>query len=173
MNIMMSLYFIVFALLIFVIGAPVLWILLWLLNRFCFGRRMKMWHMIAVSLCFPLLVIGLLFADIYYDPYRTSNMDKRIAKMGLDGELPKYKITNYSSDWMEGDDIQDTYSLEFKDDDVKCLIPCLDSLCFADPRWSRDGDTYTFEEVFNDDEVKKTFTINPNKRLGQYIILRW
>ena len=100
-------------------------------------------------------------------------MDQRLAKTGLEGELPKYKITDYSSDWVEGDDLLDIYTIEFKDDDVRRLIPKLDSLCQADSRWTKDGDTYTFEEVFYEDEVKKTFTINPYKQSGRYIILKW
>lgn len=100
-------------------------------------------------------------------------MDQRLAKMGLEGELPKYKITDYSSDWVEGDDLLDVYTIDFKDDDVKRLIPKLDSLCQADSRWTKDGESYTFKEAFVEAEILKTFTINPNNKTAEYRYLRW
>ena len=127
-----------------------------------------MWHRGAISLILPLLVIGLLLADIYYDPYRTSKMDRRLAKMRVNVELPKYKITDYFSDYWDGH----VYTIEFKDD-VKYLIPKLDSLCLVDSLWTKNGESYAYKIVLDEDGVTRTFSINPNNQFAEYRYLKW
>lgn len=87
----------------------------------------------------------------------------------MDVELPQYSITNYSSNYIGMDDRKDTYTIEFEDDDVKNLIPVLDSLCYTSASWIKVDDDYTYRVEFFEGEEYETFTINPICKTAEFV----
>ena len=67
------------------------------------------------------------------------------------------------------DDRKDTYTIEFEDDDVKSLIPLLDSLCTTSANWIMGVDSYTYQVEFFGGEEYETFTINPNRGTAEFV----
>lgn len=173
MNGLALLMMIIYAIIVFVVAVPILLLIFGLTNRFLLGGKMKLAYRIALSIALPLIFIGGLFAYSYYEPYRTSIMDNRLEEIGLGIKLPHYKIANYVSAFVGGDDIKDTYTMEFKDDNVKLLIPQLDSLCNTSSKWTKDNDTYIFKVEFFEYEVYETFTINPQNRTAEFVHYKW
>ena len=172
MNGMALLMFLIIAIIVLIIAVPVLLGLLWLVNRLFLGGRISFLYRLVISIVLPLLFLGGLIAYSYFEPYSTSRMNDRLEVIGVGVKLPKYKITNHVSAFAGGDDIQETYTIEFKDD-VRQLIPKLDSLCNTSENWTKDGNSYIYKVAFFEQEVEMTLTINPNSQTAEFVRVKW
>lgn len=169
MNSLAFLILIFSAIIMFVIAVPTLLLVFWLINRFLLGGKFRLLYRIVLSVVLPLLVLGGTIGYSCYEPYSTLIMNNRLEDIGMDVELPQYSITNYSSNYIGMDDRKDTYTIEFEDDDVKSLIPLLDSLCTTSANWIKGVDSYTYQVEFFDGEEYETFTINPNSGTAEFV----
>ena len=157
------------AIIMFVVAVPTLLLIFWLINRFLLGGRFKLVYRIVLSFVLPLLFLGGMIGYSCYEPYSTLIMNNRLEDIGMDVELPQYSITNYSSNYIGMDDRKDTYTIEFEDDDVKNLIPVLDSLCYTSASWIKVDDDYTYRVEFFEGEEYETFTINPICKTAEFV----
>ena len=169
MNSLAFLILIFSAIIMFVIAVPTLLLVFWLINRFLLGGKFRLVYRIVLSIVLPLLVLGGMIGYSCYEPYSTLIMNNRLEDIGMDVELPQYSITNYSSNYIGMDDRKDTYTIEFEDDDVKNLIPVLDSLCNTNANWMKGDDDYTYRVEFFEGEEYETFTINPNFGTAEFV----
>ena len=172
MNELALLMMIIYAIIVSVVAIPILLLVSWLANRFLLGGRIRLIYRVIISIVLPLLFFGGLIIYSYYEPYRTSVMDNRLKDIGLDIKLPQYKITNYVSSFVGGDDIKDTYTIEFKNN-VMQLIPQLDSLCNTNPKWTKENNSYIYKVEFFEYEVYETFAINPNNGTAEFVHYKW
>lgn len=164
---------IIYAIIVFVVAVPILLLIFWLTNKFLLGGRMKLRYRVVLSIVLPLLFLGGFIIYLYYEPYRTSIMDDRLKGMGIGIKLPQYKITNYVSSFVGGDDIKDTYTIEFKKNNVMQLIPQLESLCKTNSKWTKENNSYIYKVEFFEYEVYETFTINPSKGTAEFVHYKW
>lgn len=169
MNSLAFLILIFSAIIMFVIAVPTLLLVFWLINRFLLGGKFRLVYRIVLSVVLPLLFLGGMIGYTYYEPYSTLIMNNRLEDIGMELELPSYTITNYTSVFIGMDDRKDTYTIEFEDDDVKDLIPLLDSLCTTSANWIKGVDSYTYQVEFFDGEEYETFTINPNCGTAEFV----
>ena len=169
MNYLALLTLIFSAIIIFVVAVPTLLLIFWLINRFLLNGRIKLVYRIVLSIVLPLLFLGGTIGYSYYEPYSTFIMNHRLESIGMDVKLPQYTITNYSTDFIGFDDRKDTYIIEFEDDNMKNLIPLLDSLCNTNANWMKGDDEYTYRVDFFEGEEYETFTINPNFGTAEFV----
>ena len=156
------------AIIIFVVAVPTLLVIFWLINRFLLNGRIKLVHRIVLSVVLPLLFLGGMIGYSYYEPYSTLIMNHRLEDIGMDIKLPRYTIINYTSHFRI-DDRKDTYTIEFEDDNVRDLIPLLDSLYYTSPNWTKEDNNYIYKVEFYEGEVYETFTINPNCGTAEFV----
>ena len=125
----------------------------------------------------------LAFLDIYYTPYSTSNMDGMLSQLVPEIKLPPYKITEYSSVYVGGDDLKDTYHIVFKDGKDEALRGKLDSLLIINPKWKRNGiinpkwkrngSEYVYDTVFFENEIVDSIIVRPMEGTAMFIRYKW
>lgn len=145
----------------------------WLINRLLLDGKFKLLYRIILSTALPIISICCFIAYTYYEPYRTTTMNNRLEEIGIGIKLPRYKIIEYNEDHVGGDDFEITYTLMFKDDKIKELIPQLDSLCNANDKWEKDRDSYIFTVLFFEQEVSETLYIKPDSLTAKFVYYKW
>ena len=152
---------------------PFLLVLLWAVNKWLLKRKIKLRYRILLSIGVPILLVVLAFLDIYYAPYSTSNMDSMLSQLVPEIKLPTYKITEYSSVYVGGDDLKDTYHIVFKDGKDESLRSKLDSLVIINPKWKRNGNEYVYDTIFFENEIVDSIIVRPMKGTATFIRYKW
>ena len=173
MNFFVLLYFFYFAAIFLVVAIPFLLLVFWAVNRWILKRRFRLLYRILLSIGIPVLVVGLAYIDLYYAPYSTSNMDERLAKLVPEIKLPPYKVTDYSSVYVGGDDLKDTYQIIFKNGKDEILKSKLDSLVRINSKWKKSGNEYAYDTIFWDDEVVDSIIVRPLEGTATFIKYKW
>ena len=148
-------------------------IVLWAVNRWMLKRRLKLAYRILLSIGIPFLLVGLVFLDFYYAPYNTSNMDDRLSNLVPEIKLPPYKITEYSSVYVGGDDLKDTYQIVFKDGKDESLRNKLDCLVSTNPQWKKFNNEFVYDTTFWENETIDSIIIRPMNGTATFIEYKW
>ena len=119
------------------------------------------------------MLVGLAFLDLYYAPYSTSDMNKRLSNLVPEIKLPPYKITEYSSIYVGGDDLKDTYQIVFKNGKDEILKSKLDSLVRINSKWKKSGNEYAYDTIFWEDEVVDSIIVRPLEGTATFIKYKW
>ena len=114
-----------------------------------------------------------MFIETYYAPYSTSDMDERLERIIPEIKLPPYEITEYSSRYVGGDDLKETYQIVFKNGKDLVMKRTLDSLIIANPKWKNINNEYVYDTVFWDDEVVDSIIIRPLNGSATFINYKW
>ena len=173
MNFFVLLSFVCFVVIFMIIAIPFLLIVLWAVNRWILKRKLKLVYRILLSIGIPILLIGLAFLDLYYTPYSTSSMDDRLSNLVPEIKLPPYKITDYSSIYVGGDDLKDTYEIVFKDGKDESLKITLDSLVNSCPKWKNNSGVYVYDTAFFENEIVDSIIIRPIDGTATFIRYKW
>lgn len=132
-----------------------------------------MLYRILLSIGIPFLFICIVFLDTYYAPYSTSDMNKRLERLIPEIKLPPYTITNYSSSYVGGDDLKNTYQIVFKNGKDLALKRILDSLIIANPKWKNIDNEYVYDTIFWENEVVDSIIIRPLDGSATFINYKW
>ncbi len=100
-------------------------------------------------------------------------MNKRLEWLIPEIKLPPYTITKYSSRYLEGDDLKDTYQMVFKNGKDLALKRTLDSLIAANPKWKKNDDVYVYDTIFEGTEVIDSIIIRPLNGTATFIYFKW
>lgn len=173
MNFFVLLSFVCFAVIFMIIAIPFLLTVLWAVNRWILKRRLKLVYRILLSIGIPILLLGIAFLDLYYAPYSTSDMDGRLSILVPEIKLPPYKITEHSSIYVGGDDLKDTYQIEFKEGKDESLKNKLDSLVIINPKWKKINTEYVYDTIFWENEIVDTIIISPLNGTATFIHYKW
>jgi hypothetical protein len=173
MNFFVILFFFYYAIIFLIVAIPFLLVLLWAVNKWLLKRKIKLKYRILLSIGVPILLVVLAFLDIYYAPYSTSNMDSMLSQLVPEIKLPTYKITEYSSVYVGGDDLKDTYHIVFKDGKDESLRSKLDSLVIINPKWKRNGNEYVYDTIFFENEIVDSIIVRPMKGTATFIRYKW
>ena len=173
MNFFVILFFFYYAIIFLIVAIPFLLVLLWAVNKWLLKRKIKLKYRILLSIGVPILLVVLAFLDIYYAPYSTSNMDDMLSQLVPEIKLPPYKITEYSSVYVGGDDLKDTYHIVFKDGKDESLRSKLDSLVIINPKWKRNGNEYVYDTIFFENEIVDSIIVRPMKGTATFIRFKW
>ena len=173
MNFFVLLFFFYYAIIFLIVAIPFLLVLLWAVNKWLLKRKIKLRYRILLSIGVPILLVVLAFLDIYYAPYSTSNMDSMLSQLVPEIKLPQYKITEYSSVYVGGDDLKDTYHIVFKDGKDESLRSKLDSLVIINPKWKRNGNEYVYDTIFFENEIVDSIIVRPMKGTATFIRYKW
>ena len=173
MNFFVLLFFFYYAIIFLIVAIPFLLVLLWAVNKWLLKRKIKLKYRILLSIGVPILLVVLAFLDIYYAPYSTSNMDSMLSQLVPEIKLPQYKITEYSSVYVGGDDLKDTYHIVFKDGKDESLRSKLDSLVIINPKWKRNGNEYVYDTIFFENEIVDSIIVRPMKGTATFIRYKW
>lgn len=173
MNFFVLLFFFYYAIIFLIVAIPFLLVLLWAVNKWLLKRKIKLKYRILLSIGVPILLVVLAFLDIYYAPYSTSNMDSMLSQLVPEIKLPTYKITEYSSVYVGGDDLKDTYHIVFKDGKDESLRSKLDSLVIINPKWKRNGNEYVYDTIFFENEIVDSIIVRPMKGTATFIRYKW
>ena len=173
MNLFVLLYFVIYAFFFLVVAIPVLLLVFWAANRWIFKRRFKLVYRILLSLGIPVGLVGLAFLEMYYAPYSTKSMDDRLESLVPELHLPPYKITDYSSVYVGGDDLKDTYNIVFKYGRDESLKRSLDSLVSSSPRWKNNNGVYIYDTTCFENEVKDSIIIRPLDGTAKFVRYKW
>ena len=173
MNFFVILFFFYYAIIFLIVAIPFLLVLLWAVNKWLLKRKIKLKYRILLSIGVPILLVVLAFMDIYYAPYSTSNMDNMLSQLVPEIKLPQYKITEYSSVYVGGDDLKDTYHIVFKDGKDESLRSKLDSLVIINPKWKRNGNEYVYDTIFFENEIVDSIIVRPMKGTATFIRYKW
>ena len=173
MNFFVILSFFFYAIFLLVVATPFLLVVLWAINKWVLKRKIRLVYRILLSLGIPALLIGLAFLDLYYTPYSTSNMDERFARLVPELKLPPYKITDYSSIYVGGDDLQDTYHIVFKDGKDESLRIKMDSLSNINPKWKKNCNEYVYDTIFWENEIVDSIIVRPLEGTATFISYKW
>ena len=173
MNFFVILFFFYYAIIFLIVAIPFLLVLLWAVNKWLLKRKIKLNYRILLSIGVPILLVVLAFLDIYYAPYSTSNMDSMLSQLVPEIKLPTYKITEYSSVYVGGDDLKDTYHIVFKDGKDESLRSKLDSLVIINPKWKRNGNEYVYDTIFFENEIVDSIIVRPMKGTATFIRYKW
>ena len=173
MNFFVILFFFYYAIIFLIVAIPFLLVLLWAVNKWLLKRKIKLKYRILLSIGVPILLVVLAFMDIYYAPYSTSNMDNMLSQLVPEIKLPTYKITEYSSVYVGGDDLKDTYHIVFKDGKDESLRSKLDSLVIINPKWKRNGNEYVYDTIFFENEIVDSIIVRPMKGTATFIRYKW
>lgn len=93
MNFFVLLFFFYYAIIFLIVAIPFLLVVLWAVNKWLLKRKLKLKYRILLSIGVPIFLVALVFMDIYYAPYSTSNMDGMLSQLVPEIKLPPYKIT--------------------------------------------------------------------------------
>ena len=173
MNFFVILFFFYYAIIFLIVAIPFLLVLLGAVNKWLLKRKLKLKYRILLSIGVPILLVALVFMDIYYAPYSTSNMDNMLLQLVPEIKLPPYKITDYSSVYVGGDDLKDTYHIVFKDGKDESLRSKLDSLVIINPKWKRNGNEYVYDTIFFENEIVDSIIVRPMKGTATFIRYKW
>ena len=173
MNFFVILFFFYYAIIFLIVAIPFLLVLLLAVNKWLLKRKIKLKYRILLSIGVPILLVVLAFLDIYYAPYSTSNMDSMLSQLVPEIKLPTYKITEYSSVYVGGDDLKDTYHIVFKDGKDESLRSKLDSLVIINPKWKRNGNEYVYDTIFFENEIVDSIIVRPMKGTATFIRYKW
>lgn len=173
MNFFVLLFFAYYAVIFLILAIPFLLLVSWAVNRWLLKRKLKLRYRILLSLGTPLLLVVLAFLDIYYTPYSTSNMDGMLSQLVPEIKLPPYKITEYSSVYVGGDDLKDTYHIVFKDGKDEALRSKLDNLVIINPKWKRNGNEYIYDTIFFENEIVDSIIVRPTEGTATFIRYKW
>ena len=173
MNFFVILFFFYYAIIFLIVAIPFLLVLLWAVNKWLLKRKIKLKYRILLSIGVPILLVVLAFLDIYYAPYSTSNMDSMLSQLVPEIKLPTYKITEYSSVYVGGDDLKDTYHIVFKDGKDESLRSNLDSLVIINPKRKRNGNEYVYDTIFFENEIVDSIIVRPMKGTATFIRYKW
>ena len=173
MNFFVLLFFFYYAIIFLIVAVPFLLVLLWAVNKWLLKRKIKLKYRILLSIGVPILLVVLAFLDIYYAPYSTSNMDSMLSQLVPEIKLPTYKITEYSSVYVGGDDLKDTYHIVFKDGKDESLRSKLDSLVIINPKWKRNGNEYVYDTIFFENEIVDSIIVRPMEGTATFIRYKW
>ena len=173
MNFFVILFFFYYAIIFLIVAIPFLLVLLWAVNKWLLKRKIKLKYRILLSIGVPILLVVLAFLDIYYAPYSTSNMDSMLSQLVPEIKLPTYKITEYSSVYVGGDDLKDTYHIVFKDGKDESLRSKLDSLVIINPKWKRNGNKYVYDTIFFENEIVDSIIVRPMEGTATFIRYKW
>ncbi len=173
MNFFVILFFAYYAVIFLILAIPFLLLVSWAVNRWLLKRKLKLKYRILFSIGVPILLVVLAFLDIYYAPYNTSNMDGMLSQLVPEIKLPPYKITEYSSVYVGGDDLKDTYHIIFKDGKDETLRSKLDSLVIINPKWKRNGNEYVYDTVFFENEIVDSIIVRPSEGTATFIRFKW
>ena len=91
-------------------------------------------------------------------------MNKRLECLIPEIKLPPYTITKYSSRYLEGDDLKDTYQMVFKNGKDLALKRTLDSLI---------NNEYVYDTIFEGTEVIDSIIIRPLNGTATFIYYKW
>ena len=167
MNFFVLLFFFYYAIIFLIVAIPFLLVLLWAVNKWLLKRKIKLRYRILLSIGVPILLVVLAFMDIYYAPYSTSNMDNMLSQLVPEIKLPQYKITEYSSVYVGGDDLKDTYHIVFKDGKDESLRCKLDSLVIIN------GNEYVYDTIFFENEIVDSIIVRPMEGTAMFIRYKW
>lgn len=173
MNFFVLLSLIISSVVILVVSIPILLLVFWAVNRWLLKGRFKLLYRILLSICLPLLFISIVFLYAYYTPYSTSDMDMMFEQLAPEIKLPPYSITEYSSGYVGGDDLKETYQIEFKKGKDLELKRTLDSLIVANPKWKKIDDEYVYDTIFWENEVVDSIIIRPLNGTATFIYYKW
>lgn len=173
MNFFVLLFFFYYAIIFLIVVIPFLLVLFWAVNKWLLKRKIKLRYRILLSIGVPILLMVLAFMDIYYAPYSTSNMDNMLSQLVPEIKLPQYKITEYSSVYVGGDDLKDTYHIVFKDGKDESLRSKLDSLVIINPKWKRNGNEYVYDTIFFENEIVDSIIVRPMEGTATFIRYKW
>lgn len=87
--------------------------------------------------------------------------------------LKRRIITNYSSNYVGGDDLKNTYQIVFKNGKDLALKRILDSLIIANPQWKNIDNEYVYDTIFWENEVVDSIIIRPLKGTATFINYKW
>ena len=173
MNFFVLLFFAYYAVIFLIVAIPFLLLVSWAVNRWLLKRKLKLRYRILLSIGVPFLLVVLAFLDIYYTPYSTSNMDGMLSQLVPEIKLPPYKITEYSSVYVGGDDLKDTYHIVFKDGKDEALRSKLDNLVIINPKWKRNGNEYIYDTIFFENEIVDSIIVRPTEGTATFIRYKW
>jgi len=173
MNFFVLLFFFYYAIIFLIVAIPFLLVVLWAVNKWLLKRKLKLKYRILLSIGVPILLVALVFMDIYYAPYSTSNMDNMLLQLVPEIKLPPYKITDYSSVYVGGDDLKDTYQIAFKDGKDESLRSKLDSLVIINPKWKKNGKEYVYDTIFFENEIVDSIIVRPMEGTATFIRYKW
>lgn len=173
MNFFVLFFFAYYAVIFLIIAIPFLLLVSWAVNRWLLKRKLKLRYWILLSIGIPISLVVLAFLDIYYAPYSTSNMDGILSQLVPEIKFPPYKITEYSSVYVGGDDLKDTYHIVFKDGKDETLRSKLDSLVIINPKWKRNGNEYVYDTVFFENEIVDSIIVRPSEGTATFIRFKW
>ena len=88
-------------------------------------------------------------------------MNERLEELVPEIKFPSYRITDYSSIYVGGDDLKDTYQIVFKAGKDEMLKAKLDSLSNKNPKWKSNGKEYVYDTAFFDIEVVDSIITRP------------
>ena len=173
MNFFVLFFFAYYAVIFLIVAIPFLLLVSWAVNRWLLKRKLKLRYRILLSIGVPFLLVVLAFLDIYYTPYSTSNMDGILSQLVPEIKLPPYKITEYSSVYVGGDDLKDTYHIVFKDGKDETLRRKLDSLVIINSKWKRNGNEYVYDTIFFENEIVDSIIVRPTEGTATFIRYKW
>lgn len=173
MNFFVLLFFAYYAVIFLIVAIPFLLLVSWAVNRWLLKRKFKLRYRILLSIGIPFLLVVLAFLDIYCTPYSTSNMDGMLLQLVPEIKLPPYKITEYSSVYVGGDDLKDTYHIVFKDGKDEALRSILDSLLIINPKWKKNGNEYVYDTIFFENEIVDSIIVRPTEGTATFIRYKW
>lgn len=173
MNFFVLLSFVCFAVIFMIIAIPFLLLVLWAVNRWILKRRLKLVYRILLSIGIPIMLLGLAFIDLYYALYSTSNMDDRLSNLIPQIKFPPYKIAEYSSVYVGGDDLKDTYQIVFKEGMDESLKNKLDSLVITNPKWKKMDTEYVYDTIFWENEIVDSIIISSLNGTATFIQYKW
>ena len=173
MNFIVFLSLIISSVVLLLVLVPLLLLVFWGVNRWLLKGKFKLIYRILLSICLPFLLICFVFIYTYYAPYSTSDMNKRLEWLIPEIKLPPYTITKYSSRYLEGDDLKDTYQMVFKNGKDLALKRTLDSLIAANPKWKKNDDVYVYDTIFEGTEVIDSIIIRPLNGTATFIYFKW
>ena len=173
MNSFVLLSLILGSIVLLLVSVPLLLLLFWAVNRWILDGKFKLLYRILLSIGIPFLFICIVFIDTYYTPYSTSDMNERMERLIPEIKLPPYAITNYSSCYVGGDDLKETYQIVFKNGKDLELKRTLDSLLIVNPKWKNNDNEYVYDTIFWEDEIVDSIIIRPLDGSATFINYKW
>lgn len=132
-----------------------------------------------------LLAVPVLFLTVCCNP-SPSDLNKELEEIGLDVELPPYKIVDYHEELIP-DGVR-RFKIEFKGDEIKTMVPLLDSLCRVHPMeekkmndnfcvvelgWGKGEGYFKFSKKDYAELEESNLIIYPDKGTAEYTWVAW
>ena len=161
------------AAIIFVVLFTVLIIILWIFNKWILKRKIRLLYRILLAFAIPLALIAYDYYSLQHSFYSSSNMNRRLERIGVGITLPPYEITSYKNEHVTADDFRDTYQMVFNDSSIKTMLPTLDSLCNANEKWIKKGEEFIYNNVDFDKEFNVSLIVRPRKGTATFVRYMW